>query len=329
VLFRSPWADPRTGEPLIVTGTSARNPVTNACFPVEEGIPRLFSPTTDAEAVGRDVTEVVKQFYEKTPFPNYDNLDNVRALLEKAHGGTFARLLNEQIPYDARVVEIGCGTGQLTNFLAIAHRSALGIDMCLNSLRLAQQFKMSQGLERATFAQMNLLRPALRDDFFDYVISLGVLHHTEDARGAFRRVARLVRPGGYVVIGLYNAYSRRIHYARRTLYRWTGLTSRWLDPHFRRVSVSGKREAWFQDQYCYPHESCHTLDEVLDWMNENDIDFVNSIPKPTTGPVLAAHERLFESRPRGNSLSRCLSQIAYLRSGYREGGFFSVIGRRR
>ena len=64
------------------------------------------------------MTEIVKQFYEQTPFPNYDDLDNHRALLEKARSGLFARLLNEQIPY-ARVVEIGCGTGQLTNFLPL------------------------------------------------------------------------------------------------------------------------------------------------------------------------------------------------------------------
>ena len=93
------------------------------------------------------MTEVVKQFYEQTPFPNYDDLDNPRALLEKARAGLFARLLNEQIPYDARVVEIGCGTGQLTNFLAIAHRSVVGVDVCLNSLRLAQEFKMRHGLD--------------------------------------------------------------------------------------------------------------------------------------------------------------------------------------
>ncbi len=48
--------------------------------------------------------------------------------MEKARDGLFARLLNEQIPYDARVVEVGCGTGQLTNFLSIAHRSVLGVD---------------------------------------------------------------------------------------------------------------------------------------------------------------------------------------------------------
>ncbi len=325
----SPWADPTTGEPLVARPACLRNPSSGVCYPVVESIPRLFVPTEGSAASGQDVTDIVKQFYEKTPFPNYDALDNQRALIEKARAGLFARLLNEQIPYDARVVEVGCGTGQLTNFLSIAHRTVVGVDVCLNSLRLAQKFKDDNGLERATFAQMNLFCPGLRNGFFDFVISNGVLHHTSDCRGAFRRISRLAKPGGHVVIGLYSGFSRRLHYARRALFRWTGFTSRWLDPHFARVRADGKREAWFQDQYCHPHETCHTLDEVLGWMEEDGLDFVNSIPKPVIGPVLVPGERLFDPRPSGNPVGRFLSQLADMGDGYREGGFFIVIGRRR
>jgi len=227
------------------------------------------------------------------------------------------------------VVEIGCGTGQLTNFLAIAHRTVVGTDMCLNSLRLAQKFKIEHDLERATFAQMNLFQPALKDGFFDVVISNGVLHHTSDCREAFRRISRLARPGGYVVVGLYSAYSRKLHYARRAVFRWTGLTSAWLDPQFARVDAVGKREAWFQDQYCHPHESCHTLDEVLGWMEETGLEFINSIPKPIPGPAITEGEHLFAPRSQANAVSRFLSQVGSMSNGYREGGFFIIIGRRR
>jgi carbamoyltransferase len=325
----TPWADPLTGERLEAKPTCLNNPVSGNCYPIVEGIPRLFVPTEDSAGRVQVVTELVKQFYEQTPFPNYDDLDNQRALIEKARSGLFARLLNEQIPYAARVVEVGCGTGQLTNFLSIAHRTVLGVDVCLNSLLLAQRFKTDHGLERAAFAQMNLFRPGLRDGFFDVVISNGVLHHTSDCRGAFRRISRLARPGGHVVVGLYSAFSRRLHYARRTFFRWTGLTSRWLDPHFARVGAGGKREAWFQDQYCHPHETCHTLDEVLGWMDESGLDFVNSIPKPEVGPGLVPGERLFDARSAGNPVGRFLSQLADMGSGYREGGFFIIIGQRR
>ncbi len=321
-----PWQDPVSGEALVVTPESAENRHTGTRYPVEEGIPRLFVPD---EGSTDDVTELVKRFYEKTPFPNYDDVDSQRALLDKARDGRFARLLNEQIPYSASVLEVGCGTGQLTNFLSIAHRRVLGIDVCLNSLRLAQQFKDTHGVDRATFAQMNLFRPALRRGFFDVVISNGVLHHTGDCRLAFQRVGDLVRPGGFFVVGLYSAYSRQLHYARRALYRLTGVTSRWLDPHFGRVSAEAKKEAWFQDQYNHPHETAHTLDEVLGWLEEDGFTFVNAIPKPSGGPEIEAGERLFEAHDVGTITSRVLSQLASLGSGYREGGFFVIIGRRK
>jgi carbamoyltransferase len=325
----NPWADPVTGEPLVVNSCCATNPRTGTTYPVEEGIPRLFVPTDLQELAGRDITDVVKQFYEETPFPNYEDIDTPRALLEKARAGVFARLLNDCIPYDARVVEIGCGTGQLTNFLAIAHRSVLGIDVCLNSLRLGHRFSAVHGLQRAVFAQMNLFRPALQDGFFDVVISNGVLHHTADCRAAFKRIGRLVRPGGHLVVGLYNSYSRSLHYARRSIFRWTGVTGRVLDPHFKDTGSEGRKKAWFQDQYCHPHETSHTMDEVLDWMSADDFEFVNSIPKVSPGIVVNERENLFAPQDPGTSMSRVTSQIASLANGYREGGFFVMIGRKR
>jgi 2-polyprenyl-3-methyl-5-hydroxy-6-metoxy-1,4-benzoquinol methylase len=235
---------------------------------------------------------------KKTPFPNYDNVDSVRALLQKAGRGLFARLLNEQIPFDARVVDIGCGTGQLTNFLAIAHRSVLGTDMCGNSLALAHQFAIKHDIDRAAFAQMNLFRPGLRDGFFDFVITNGVLHHTNDPRRAFARISRLAKPGGYVLVGLYHAYSRQLHYARRALFRLTG-TSRVLDPHFGRVA-EGKRKA---SKINTAIESCHTL--VFSWLEENNLEFVNAFPNRLAGsnsrtsawsPRIAARSSQTESR---------------------------------
>ena len=102
-----------------------------------------------------------------------------------------------------------------------------------------------------------------------------------------------------------------------------------LDPHFGRVSAEGKREAWFQDQYCHPHERCHTIGEVMGWLEENNLEFVNSIPKPTGSMVFDSQERLFEKKPPGTRLSRAWNQSRSVLGGYREGGFFIVIARRR
>jgi hypothetical protein len=64
-------------------------------------------------------------------------------------------------------------------------------------------------------------------------------------------------------------------------------------------------------------------------MDECGLEFINAIPKPAPGPALVAGEQLFTPRDRGTALSRILSQLAALGNGYREGGFFIMIGQRR
>ena len=101
-----------------------------------------------------------------------------------------------------------------------------------------------------------------------------------------------------------------------------------LDPHFGRIKSQQKIDAWYRDQYEHPHETCHTIDEVMGWIVEDGLEFVNSVPKPTGGVALASGEALFEPRSQGSSWSRLVSQLAHVPSGYREGGFFIVIARR-
>ena len=64
-------------------------------------------------------------------------------------------------------------------------------------------------------------------------------------------------------------------------------------------------------------------------MEENNLEFVNAIPKPAGRPQLMPDERIFEPKDRGTVVSRVWNQLCSLSSGYHEGGFFIVIGRRR
>lgn len=278
-----------------------------------------------------DVTGTVRAFYEANPFPDYDDLDSAASLKEKARRGVFARLLDEQIPDGARVLDAGCGTGQLGNFLALTPgRTVAAADLCLRSLRLAQAFKRANRIEAAAFLQMNLLRPALRPESFHLVIANGVLHHTSAPRRAFRSLAELVKQGGFFVVGLYNRYGRLPTDLRRLVFRMTGGRGRFLDPRLRAAGVGDARKrSWFMDQYRHPHESKHTIGEVLGWFDEHGFDFVNAVPKLRPFEPLADDEELFTPRPRGNALDHFLVQAGMLLGGGREGGLFVMIGRKR
>jgi 2-polyprenyl-3-methyl-5-hydroxy-6-metoxy-1,4-benzoquinol methylase len=145
-------------------------------------------------------TEVVREFYSAAPFPGYPSGETVVNLRERGRRSEFARLLDEAIPPGARVLELGCGTGQLSLFLATADRMVIGADLARASLELGAEAARRFGVQGVQFVEMDLRTPGLQARAFDVVVCSGVLHHTPDPRNAFRAVARLVKPGGYLVL---------------------------------------------------------------------------------------------------------------------------------
>ncbi len=319
---------PRCGADLALRGDEIACSGCSQDFPVTHDIPQLFWPN-DWSDERRDVTEVVRSFYEETPFPNYDDFDSIGSLQRKARQGLFARLLDEQVPPGARIIECGCGTGQLSNFLSIANRTVFGTDMCLNSLKMAQAFKEKQALARVHFLQMNLFRPVFKPESFDLVISNGVLHHTSDPFLAFQTIARLTRPGGYLLVGLYHRYGRLVTDLRRAIFNLTRDRFTSLDPNLREGGFrQAKWKAWFMDQYKNPHESKHTIGEVIGWLRNLGFQLVRSLPSSRPFQPVDEKTHLFQPEQPGNGLERSLVELGMIRGGSREGGFFIVIGRK-
>jgi len=321
---------PRCGNGLLATANELGCSTCQSSYAVsEEGIPLLFWPTESALPQG-DVTEVVKAFYEQNPFPNYDDLDSRESLARKASRGVFARLLTEQIPANSVVLEVGCGTGQLSNFLGMRwDRKMYGADICLNSLRLAKGFRDRYSIRNTTFVQMNLFRPVFAPESFDIVISNGVLHHTADTYAAFRSISRLVKPGGYILIGLYNVIGRLPTDFRRFLIRNLGDGARLLDSHLRNKTYNeARKRAWFMDQYKHPHERKHSFSEVVQWYEANGFEFVSSIPR-IDGAAVSDHDALFEPQNKGTAFSRFSTELKMLMAGGADGALFIVIGRKR
>jgi SAM-dependent methyltransferase len=298
-------------------------------FEIADGIPLLFWPN-EWSGSRKDVTDQVKAFYEETPFPDYDEFDSVGSLIQKARRGRFAKLLDDQVPPATRILDCGCGTGQLSNFLSIANRTVFGADICLNSLRLGRKFSLENGLERAHFLQMNLFRPVFKPGVFDLVISTGVLHHTADPFLAFRSIAGLVKPNGYILIGLYHRYGRLITDLRRLIFRVSRDRFTALDPNLRRGGFeTAKRRAWFMDQYKHPHESKHTLGEGMRWLEQTGFAFVNSIPRSRPFRPFSEGNLLFRAEPAGSRLERLMVELGMIFRGSREGGFFLLVGKKR
>jgi SAM-dependent methyltransferase len=275
-------------------------------------------------------TATVRRFYTEAPFPSYGARDTLASLRLRAERSALARLLDEAIPDDARVLDLGCGTGQMTIFLANGKRRVVGADLTRASLALAADAARRFGVEQALFVETDLRRPGLAEGRFDVVLSLGVLHHTPDPRAAFGAVTRLARPGGVIVLGLYNTFARLPHRLRRALARATGMRLIPWDPILsERESEPGRRAAWLRDQYLHPEEHRHTLGEVQAWFRQNDVEYLRSYPSALLEGDAPRGDELF-SRAEDNWWPEgILAQLGWMRTLGAEGGLFIVIGQRR
>ena len=303
-------------------GTLAPDLSCRACaaqFDAPDGIPNLRLP-------GDGRTDAVRRFYEQAPFPGYPPRDSLRALHARAERSVFARLVNHAIPGDARVVEIGCGTGQMCLYLARADRVVVGADLTRAALLLGAAAARRFGLDRVQFVETDLRRPGLKAGSFDVVYSSGVVHHTPNPRASFARLVQLARPGGMIVLGVYNAFARIPLRLRRLVARLTGFRVIPFDPVLRdRHNEPARRQAWLRDQYQHPEEHRHTLAEVQDWFAENRVDYLRAYPSAVLGDE---PEDLFSRaadnwRPEG-----WLAQLGWIQALGHEGGLFFTIGRR-
>ncbi len=292
--------------------------------------------TPGAESGRPGVLVAVNEFYEANPFPGFDpgKYETRQDLVTRA--SWYARRVDAEIPFSASVIDVGCGTGQLACFLALKGRRVLGVDYSQRSLRLAEELKRRLALRHVDFRRENILAWELPAESFDYVFCNGVLHHTSDPYGGFQNLVKIAKPGGLIIVGLYNRYGRLMLGLRRHVVRLLSL----VDPRAKDRAIEKqlveldadeeKRRTWFADQYEHPHESTHTVDEVLGWFRDNGLEYVSSFPKIEM--LGSMPKRIFRTRQvagwRRGRVAHLLVQLSWILTQNAGGGYFVLVGRK-
>jgi len=98
------------------------------------------------------------------------------------------------------LLDLGTGTGRMLELFAPDIERGFGLDMSLDMLSLARARLDRAGLKHCSVRQGDIYDLALPRDSFDVVIIHQVLHFLDDAARAIREAARVLRPGGRLLI---------------------------------------------------------------------------------------------------------------------------------
>jgi SAM-dependent methyltransferase len=278
-------------------------------------------------------TKSVVDFYDVDPFPNYEFNENKASLLRKGDRNQLASKLKDFIGLNKSFAEFGSGTAQLSNYLATGTNNKIfAFDPTERSLRLGYNFAKKNDIRNVSFINADIFDDVFEEKVFDFVWCSGVLHHTKDPYGGFEIIQKSLKSNGYIFIGLYNKYGRCRTFIRQVLYKFFGPgLIMLLDPYLRSLdkkTAQAKINAWLQDQYQHPVEKSHTFDEVLNWFDAHDIEFINSIPSIDSLDKDISFEK--NSSGKGNVLRRLFIQLGMIFTKLGgEGGLFIMVGKKR
>ena len=101
------------------------------------------------------------------------------------------------------VLDVGCGMGRFADVAARWGAHVVGIDLSLASEVAAQNLAGRS----ATIFQADVFKLPFAERSFDFIYSIGVLHHTPNCEQAVKELPRLLKPGGRLAVWLYSSYN--------------------------------------------------------------------------------------------------------------------------
>jgi SAM-dependent methyltransferase len=221
----------------------------------------------------------VLEFYRCLPFNARETFDHDLAQLRRTNPVALYPRLPSLLGPTAKVLEVGCGTGWFSHAMSYRYGvSVVGIDYNDIAIQRAHAVAEAAGLStRFDVADLFLYTP---ETPFDVVVSLGVLHHTNDCGGGLTRVCQeMVRPGGHILIGLYHRYGRRPFSEYFAKLKASGASYTDLLAEYRRLDPRNDEThliSWFRDQVLHPHETHHTLREMCEILEKTDMELVTT-----------------------------------------------------
>lgn len=136
-------------------------------------------------------------------------------LVKKGGEEYFDILTSEMINSDTYALDIGCGTGRWTKYLAPKVGFIEAVDP---SEAVFAADKLLGDLQNVRLSKASIETLPFANEAFDFVMSIGVLHHIPNTKQALIDCVKKVKPGGYFFVYLYYNLDRRGRFYKALFY---------------------------------------------------------------------------------------------------------------
>ncbi len=249
-------------------------------------------------------TPVVSAFYDRFPYPGDPLQDgpppgyNWRwchdSVLAVVRGGLQSQ---DSSLGSIRILDAGCGTGVSTDYLCHLNPGAevLAVDISAGALDVARErLRRSGGAEqvRSLRQEQRSLLDLEDEGCFDYINSVGVLHHLRDPLAGLNALGQRLAPQGLLHLFLYADAGRwEIHRTQQALKLLDagigadGLrlgrellsdlpeTNRLRRNHEQRWALDTHADANFADMYLHPQETSYDLERLMALIKSSGLYF--------------------------------------------------------
>jgi SAM-dependent methyltransferase len=197
-----------------------------------------------------------------------------------------------------RILDVGCGTGVGTEYLAHLNPQAsiVGIDLSTGALDMARARCQKSGATGVEFRHLSLFDLAELPGEFDLINCVGVLHHTPDPISGIQAVAKKLAPGGLLHIFVYGELGRweiklmqeaisLLQAEKRGDFKDGVAVGRQLFAALppenplrkrdqERWGLDNHQDAYFADMYVHPQEIDYSIPTLFELIDASGLEFL-------------------------------------------------------
>jgi len=163
---------------------------------IDRADPRLQDDHARLSAVREQRAQVAQSFFARLA-PDWDRIRSLHAPEASVEAAVLDALGQKPI---RNLLDLGTGTGRMLQLLTPRATRAVGLDASHAMLSVARANLERAGLGRIELRQGDIYAPPFPRNAFDLVIIHQVLHYLDDPARAIREAARLVAPGGRILV---------------------------------------------------------------------------------------------------------------------------------